>query len=102
MTGSICPYRLAAQRVANLTWHVSESGNSLHSGWLPGAMFHPDLPIGKEYKARRAFSDWWAPGEYRADGLRTNETAAEKGQRLGHKATAAALLHFAAIEGLPT
>jgi hypothetical protein len=92
------PYRLAATRVANLSWHVSENGRALHYGWLPGSMFHPDLPIGQEYAARRAFSDWWSPAEYRNDGLRTNETASEKGQRLGHKATAAALLEFADLQ----
>lgn len=85
---------LAARRIESGDWRAHVSGGKLESGWLVGATFVGDM--GAEYRARRAFSDWWAPASYRNDGCRINETAGEKGERLGAATAARALRAFAA------
>ena len=79
-------------------WQDSPLTERLPSGWLVGATFCGKC--GLEYQTRRAFGDWWIPGEYRADGLRTNETADERGQRLGRRCAVVALRDFAAQLGV--
>lgn len=73
-------------------WEERPSDEHLPQGWIVGAIFDRDL--GADYTARKLFADWWAPGTWRNDGLRTAETADEKGRRLGRAATVAALRTF--------
>lgn len=87
--------QLAARRVETGDWRAHSENGRLSAGWLVGATFCDDM--GAEYAARKAFSDWWSPGHFRNDGARINETAGEKGQRLGAQATARALREFAAM-----
>lgn len=86
----------AANRIEAGDWRAHSDGRRLSAGWLVGATFCNDM--GAEYAARRAFAEWWAPGEYRNDGGRVNETAGERGERLGAIATAAALRQFVALQ----
>lgn len=87
---------LAAKRLEARDWRTHWEDGRITAGWLVGATFVNDL--GREYAARTAFEDWWSPGEFRADGLRTNETAGEKGVRLGPDAAAAAIREFLATQ----
>ena len=81
----------AANRIDARDWRVVDDSGRLHSGWLVGATSHVAGVSDGGYSARTAFADWWRPGEYRADGLRTNATAAEHGRKIGADATAAAI-----------
>lgn len=85
---------LAADRIERGDWRAHCEGGRLASGWLVGATFTGNL--GEEYAARRAFAEWFAPGQFRADGGRVNETAGERGERLGPAATVAAMRQFCA------
>jgi len=79
-----------AERLAANDWRAGWPS----IGWLVGVTYTGNS--GEEYAARKAFADWWAPAEYRNDGERVSETAAEKGLRLGLEATVAAMREFCA------
>lgn len=96
-------YEMGATRVEIRDWRVCEDDRTLHGGWLVAATYSNrwDGSDSKpDYYHRKAFADWWAPAEHRNDGMRTTETAAEKGIRLGPDAAAAALREFAALPDL--
>ena len=82
---------LGANRLENNHWMA---GNFDSIGWLVGVTY-VDNP-GREYAARKAFGDWFAPDEYRNDGMLISETAAEKGLRIGRAETVKAMREFAA------
>lgn len=85
----------AAQRLEAGQWfEQSPKGDRLCGAWLVGAFDIRDPA--REYAARAAFGEWWSPAEHRADGLRTSETACEKGMRLGRRQAVAALRAFVA------
>lgn len=75
-------------------WEEFPITDNLQGAWLVGAVYSGNA--GHDYAARNAFSGWWAPGEFRADGLRTNETADDRGRRIGRAATVAAMREFIA------
>ena len=74
-----------------------------NTGWLVHATYqatgaHRNPKPNADYAPRAEFAEWFAPAITRNDGLRTSETAAEKGLRIGADATHAAMRRFA--EGL--
>lgn len=87
--------REGARLVESGNWKACDQSGRLFSGWLVGCIFTGDS--GLDYAARTAFAEWWTPGEFRNDGLRINETAGDRGIRIGRAATAAAMRQFCAM-----
>jgi hypothetical protein len=85
----------AALRVESGNWRVCDDSGRLHSGWIIAA-FYESTGLGIEYRAAAGFREFFAPAIHRNDGLRTSESAADKGMRLGRPAAAAAIRAYGA------